>query len=214
MRSLAAKTAGSPRTTKIIPRLHVRGVVGGWCDGMPSDYRELGTGAYRGRRTSASPVYLARVKSEQRCFGVGRDRGTSGWPGTTVRHDRSDPDPRGDRAGRPTGPPSNSSRWSTTNCGGWPPRSWPTRSPGRPSRPRPWSMRRTSDCSVASTPRTGTVGGISSPPRPRPCAASWLTMPAASDGPSTAAIRSDFRSTRSSCPSTTASTTCSTSTTP
>ena len=46
---------------------------------------------------------LARAEPGQRRFGVGRDRGTSGWPGTTVRHDRSDPDPLGDRAGRPTG---------------------------------------------------------------------------------------------------------------
>ena len=46
---------------------------------------------------------LARAESGQWRFGVGRDRGTSGWPGTTVRHDRSDPDPLGDRAGRPAG---------------------------------------------------------------------------------------------------------------
>ena len=31
--------------------------------------------------------------------------------------------------------------------------------------------------------RTGTAAATSSPPRPRPCAASWSTTPAASDGP-------------------------------
>lgn len=37
------------------------------------------------------PVGLAQVKSEQRRFAPGRDRGASGWPGTTLHHDRSDP---------------------------------------------------------------------------------------------------------------------------
>ena len=34
--------------------------------------------------------------------------------------------------------------WCTTSCADWPPRSCPRRSPGKLSRPRPWSTRHTS----------------------------------------------------------------------
>ena len=96
---------------------------------------------------------LAAVQSGQWCFGVGRDRGMSGWPRTTVRHDRSDPDPLGHRAGRPDRPPSNCCRWSTTSCASWPRRSWPRRSRARRSTPRPWSMRRTCGSSAIASPQ-------------------------------------------------------------
>ena len=135
---------------------------------------------------------LAGAEPGQWRFGVGRDRGSSGWPGTTVRHDRSDPDPRGDRSGRPTGRRATAAAGLRRAAQAGRRRSWPRRSRGRRSRPRPWSTRRTCGCVESQTaPDTGTAAGTSSPPRPRPCAASSSTTPAASDGRSGAAIASD-----------------------
>ncbi len=66
---------------------------------------------------------------------------------------------------------ANSCPWSTTSCASWPPTGSPARSRGRPSRPRPWSTRRTCGWSATTTrqPR-GTAAATSSPPPPRPCA--------------------------------------------
>ena len=97
-------------------------------------------------------VGLARVKSKQRRFAGVSDRGESGWPGTTVRHERRHPHPLGDRAGRPPGRRATPARWSTTSCASWPRRGWPGRSPGRRSRPRPWSTRPTSGWSGREDP--------------------------------------------------------------
>ncbi len=58
-------------------------------------------------------------------------------------YERSYPNPLGHRAGRSAGRRSNSFRWSTPSCAGWPRRSWPRRSRARRSRPRPWSTRPT-----------------------------------------------------------------------
>ena len=50
---------------------------------------------------SSSPFRSRRVDSQRWRFGDGRDRRANGWPGRTVRDDRSDPNPLGDRGGRP-----------------------------------------------------------------------------------------------------------------
>ena len=76
-------------------------------------------------------------------------------------------------------PPPSCSRSSTTNCATSPPPGWPTRSRARRSRRPRSSTRRTSGWSGRTRRRTGTAAGTSSPPRPRPCAASWSSPPAA-----------------------------------
>src|SRR5262249_20550719 len=79
---------------------------------------------------------------------------------------------------RATPPPRSSScRWSTTSCAGSRPRGWLKRSRARPSRPRPWSTRRTCGWWTSNRLSAGAAAATSSPPPPRPCAASWWTPP-------------------------------------
>ena len=69
----------------------------------------------------------------------------------------------------------------------WPPPSWPTSGRKRPWTPRRWSTRPTCGWSAGTDRPTGAAGATSSPPRPRPCAASWSRKPAAGSGSATAA---------------------------
>ena len=116
-------------------------------------------------------------------FGVGRDRGTSGWPGTTVRHERSHPHPLGDRAGRPAGgraaPAAGLRRAAQAGRAEAGPGEARPDAPGHGPGPRgvPAAGR------TARRPSTGTAAATSSPPRPRRCAASSSRTPAASKRP-------------------------------
>ena len=47
------------------------------------------------------------------------------------------------------------------------------KSPGKRSRPLPWSMRRTCDWRVSTRRNTGTAGDIFLPPLPKPCGGFW-----------------------------------------
>ena len=143
---------------------------------------------------------LAAVQSEQWRFRVDRDRGESGWLGTAVCHDRSDPDPRGDRAGRPTGgraiAPARLRRAPQARRA----RGWLRRSRARHSRPRRWFTRPTSAWSTPKVTAVGTAAATSSPPRLRPCAGSSSMGPGAEQpeagrgaGPARAGQRRDHR---------------------
>jgi ECF sigma factor len=54
---------------------------------------------------------------------------------------------------------------------GWQPRRWRGSNPGKRSKPRPWSMRRTCGWWTYTRRSTGTAAGTSSRRRPKPCGA-------------------------------------------
>ena len=75
--------------------------------------------------------------------------------------------------------------------------SWRMKRRGRRSRPRPWSTKRICASSAVTRPSRGTVVATSSPPLPRPCAASWSKTPAAAAASNAAAAT--FATTSTTC---------------
>ena len=79
------------------------------------------------------------------------------------------------------GRPSDSCPWSTTSCAAWPRRSSPQEKPGQ-------TLQATALVHeaylrlVGDQDPAGTAAATSSPPRPRPCAASWSSTPATGGG--------------------------------
>ena len=110
-----------------------------------------------------------------RLWPVGADVNSRTWPMS----------PRSLRPSRPATrtPRPSSFRSSTTSCGSWPPRAWPRsrRADAPADRPGPRGLPPAGR--GQPTAQTGTAAGTSSPPRPRPCAASWSRPPGASRRP-------------------------------
>ena len=102
-------------------------------------------------------------------------------------HERRHAHPLGHRAGRPAGGRASSCPWSTTNCASWPPSGWRHEKPGQTLQATALVHEAYLRLVGQRTPSAGTAAATSSPPRPRPCAASSSRTPAARPAPRPAA---------------------------